>query len=497
MASGRRAVATTTSPAATAASTIARPKPLDAPVTSHTRRYSGHRTSPRCVCHPPSRRAAVSSKTCCDNHWHGRAPAGPALLRHGRRAPALHACRRDALPQPAGALQADPRARSAAARDLFVRDRRDRRAHAGRGGAPAEGPGGLAAWAMRSTARLDGRAASARRSSASHRSGPRPSTRRSRPPAGGAPRVRLRRAPDRLGRPDRWARRRGATAPTPPSSGCRYPTPPTTGSRSPPSHGWSRCPHHRLASRDLAIADLLDEPFLALPAEAGPLRDYWLALDARADRHPCSVAEIATTEETVEALTAGLGVCLVAAGNVPLIARDGVVVRSVTGARTEPPGSRLEPRRRPPAAHPAARGRPGGPSSVSSRCRASRLIAPVIGTPQSGISAIGVFSRVPSASPRTVNVRPVPTATTKSPAQQVECEVGPHLRTCCQPRARRVSTTGAARPAIRSPHAAFVTKGGGSKPPEPRAKKAVAAGTRQTLNQVRWARSTCSHDRRW
>ena len=42
-------------------------------------------------------------------------------------------------------------------------------------------------------------------------------------------------------------------------------------------------------------------------------------------------AEIATTDETVEALTAGLGVCLVAAGNVPLIARDGIVVRPVTG----------------------------------------------------------------------------------------------------------------------------------------------------------------------
>src|SRR4051812_36907005 len=31
---------------------------------------------------------------------------------------------------------------------------------------------------------------------------------------------------------------------------------------------------------------LLDEPFLALPPEAGPLRDYWLALDARDGRPP-------------------------------------------------------------------------------------------------------------------------------------------------------------------------------------------------------------------
>jgi DNA-binding transcriptional LysR family regulator len=89
---------------------------------------------------------------------------------------------------------------------------------------------------------------------------------------------------------------------------------------------------HRLTACDeVEFADLLDEPFLALPAASGPLRDFWLALDARRGRPPVIGAEIATTEETVEALTAGLGVCLVASGNVPLIARDGVVVRPVSG----------------------------------------------------------------------------------------------------------------------------------------------------------------------
>lgn len=90
---------------------------------------------------------------------------------------------------------------------------------------------------------------------------------------------------------------------------------------------------HRLASRELLdFNDLLDEPFLALPAESGVLRDYWLAVEAR-DGHPVRIgAEIASTEETVEALTAKLGVCLIAAGNVPLVTRDaGVVVRPVTG----------------------------------------------------------------------------------------------------------------------------------------------------------------------
>lgn len=89
---------------------------------------------------------------------------------------------------------------------------------------------------------------------------------------------------------------------------------------------------HPLATRpEVAFRDLLDQPFIALPHASGALRDHWLALDAR-DEHPVIIgAEAASTEETVEALAAGLGVCLIAAGNAPLIARDGVTVRPVTG----------------------------------------------------------------------------------------------------------------------------------------------------------------------
>ncbi|WCH94038.1 LysR family transcriptional regulator [Streptomyces moderatus] len=89
---------------------------------------------------------------------------------------------------------------------------------------------------------------------------------------------------------------------------------------------------HPLAPRpEIDFADLLDEPFLALPAGAGPLRDYWLALEERAGRPPRIGAEIAGTEETYEALVAGLGVCLVATGNAPLITLGGVVTRPVRG----------------------------------------------------------------------------------------------------------------------------------------------------------------------
>ncbi|WP_405855001.1 LysR family transcriptional regulator [Streptomyces sp. NBC_00090] len=89
---------------------------------------------------------------------------------------------------------------------------------------------------------------------------------------------------------------------------------------------------HPLAAREsLDFADLLDEPFLALPDTAPELRDHWLALDCRGGRPPVIGGRIAGTDETYEALVGGLGICLVAAGNVPLLAREGVVARPVRG----------------------------------------------------------------------------------------------------------------------------------------------------------------------
>ncbi|MGQ4599213.1 LysR substrate-binding domain-containing protein [Nocardia sp. R6R-6] len=89
---------------------------------------------------------------------------------------------------------------------------------------------------------------------------------------------------------------------------------------------------HPLADREIIdFTDLLDEPFLALPDSAGPLRDYWLATDARGGKPTLIGAEVASTEETYEALVAGLGVVLLAAGNTPLITLGGVVTRAVRG----------------------------------------------------------------------------------------------------------------------------------------------------------------------
>ncbi|MEU5277055.1 LysR family transcriptional regulator [Streptomyces asoensis] len=95
---------------------------------------------------------------------------------------------------------------------------------------------------------------------------------------------------------------------------------------------------HRLAERAAAdpegavdFADLLDEPFLALPPEAGPLRDHWLALDARDGRPPRIGGVVAGAEETHEAVAGGQGVALLATGNAPLVVRDGVIALPVRG----------------------------------------------------------------------------------------------------------------------------------------------------------------------
>jgi len=90
---------------------------------------------------------------------------------------------------------------------------------------------------------------------------------------------------------------------------------------------------HPLAARagGVEFAELLDLPFLALPESAGALRDFWLAVDERAGRAPVIGAEITGTEETYEALVGGVGVCLVASGNAPLVTLGGVTTRPVLG----------------------------------------------------------------------------------------------------------------------------------------------------------------------
>jgi DNA-binding transcriptional LysR family regulator len=89
---------------------------------------------------------------------------------------------------------------------------------------------------------------------------------------------------------------------------------------------------HRLAGRDsVAFGDLLDEPFLALPASAGALREYWLAVDERDGRPARVAAEVTTPDETFEAVANGVGVVLLARGNAEIYQPPGVVARPVAG----------------------------------------------------------------------------------------------------------------------------------------------------------------------
>ncbi|MGY1697456.1 MULTISPECIES: LysR family transcriptional regulator [unclassified Geodermatophilus] len=94
--------------------------------------------------------------------------------------------------------------------------------------------------------------------------------------------------------------------------------------------------NHPLTARaELTMADLYDEPFLALPESNGSLRDYWLAVDAR-HGHPVRIgAVVHGPEEAVEALGRGLGVALISAGNAEIYRRPEYVVRPVRGL---PPG---------------------------------------------------------------------------------------------------------------------------------------------------------------
>jgi DNA-binding transcriptional LysR family regulator len=88
---------------------------------------------------------------------------------------------------------------------------------------------------------------------------------------------------------------------------------------------------HRLAAHEVVpFAELSGEPFIALPAGAGVARDFWLATSQRSA--PAQVAaEAASAEETLEAVTSGLGVVLLAAGNAQIYQRDGIVFRPVSG----------------------------------------------------------------------------------------------------------------------------------------------------------------------
>ncbi len=87
--------------------------------------------------------------------------------------------------------------------------------------------------------------------------------------------------------------------------------------------------HPLAAQPEVDFADLADEAFVALPRAAGPVREFWLATDARDGREPRIGIEVTSPADTFEAIASGLGVALIAEKNAQLYQRPDVVHRPV------------------------------------------------------------------------------------------------------------------------------------------------------------------------
>ncbi|MEH2067505.1 MAG: LysR family transcriptional regulator [Nostoc sp.] len=87
---------------------------------------------------------------------------------------------------------------------------------------------------------------------------------------------------------------------------------------------------HPLAQREvLQIADLVNEPFITVPAETGIWRDYWLAKNER-DGHPIIFGtEVNNTNEAMEAVINNQGIALVSESSTQVYTLSGQTFRRV------------------------------------------------------------------------------------------------------------------------------------------------------------------------
>jgi len=89
---------------------------------------------------------------------------------------------------------------------------------------------------------------------------------------------------------------------------------------------------HPMAGRQaVAFAEIAGEAFAALPASAGPLRDFWLAAGHRPGGPPRVAAEVTTADEVFEIVSSGVAVTLLAEGNAAVYSRPGIACVPVTG----------------------------------------------------------------------------------------------------------------------------------------------------------------------
>jgi DNA-binding transcriptional LysR family regulator len=91
---------------------------------------------------------------------------------------------------------------------------------------------------------------------------------------------------------------------------------------------------HPLAGRDhLRFADLLDEPFVAAPAETGRWRDWWLAIAERAG-HPVLIGTVTGSglpDDWFTAIANGDGIALVPESAARYYARPDIAYRPASG----------------------------------------------------------------------------------------------------------------------------------------------------------------------
>jgi DNA-binding transcriptional LysR family regulator len=88
---------------------------------------------------------------------------------------------------------------------------------------------------------------------------------------------------------------------------------------------------HALAGTGtLRFAQIEDVALLALPEDAGPLRDFWLARHARAGRPAPIAGTVGSADEALDAVEAGIGGVLMSMGNAHLYRRPGVACVPVT-----------------------------------------------------------------------------------------------------------------------------------------------------------------------
>ena len=89
---------------------------------------------------------------------------------------------------------------------------------------------------------------------------------------------------------------------------------------------------HPLTAHDrIPFSALWDEPFVAAPAETGPWRDHWLAVDER-EGHPVRIGAVTDQPDAwLQAIANGYGVALAPESATRFYARPGVVYRPVDG----------------------------------------------------------------------------------------------------------------------------------------------------------------------